>query len=116
MKVCFDGIGEQVVTFLNDTSAPCAAGDAVALSASGTVKKAAADAVFCGICLGGDGDCAAVQLGGVVTREYTGTTAPSLGYDKLVAAADGKVSAKSTGREYLVLTVDTTAKTVTFVL
>lgn len=116
MNVCFDGIGEQVVTFLNDSGSPAGKGDAVALSASGTVRKAAADSVFMGVCLGGDEEFTAVQTQGVITKAYTGATAPILGYDKLVAALDGKVSAKSTGREYLVLAVDTVGKTVTFVL
>lgn len=114
MKVCFDGIGKQVVTFLNDTAAPAKYGDEVAMSGSGTVKQVT-DGGFIGVCLGGDTECVAVQVRGVVTREYTGT-APAVGYDKLVAAAEGKVSAKSTGREYLVLAVDETGKTVTFVL
>lgn len=116
MKVSFEGIGEQVVTFLNNQTNAAAAGDPVCLSGNGEVKAAAADGAFAGICIGGDKEYAAVQLQGVVTREYTGTTAPTVGYVKLAAAADGKVSVGNAGREYLVLSVDTTAKSVTFIL
>lgn len=116
MKVSFEGIGEQIVTFLNNQTNGASAGDMVCLSGNGEVKAAAADAMFAGVCVGGDEEYAAVQLQGVVTRGYTGTTAPTVGYVKLTAAAGGKVSVGDTGREYLVLAVDTTAKNVTFVL
>ena len=56
-----------------------------------------------------------MQLAGVVTAPYTGT-APTVGYAKLSANGTGGVKASSTGREYLVLDIDPSANTVTFVL
>ena len=115
MKVSFDGIDSQVMTFHNSPAALAVPGDPVAMTAGGTVGLAAADAVFCGICVGGDETYSAVQVRGVITVPYTGT-APAVGYAKLASGGTGKVAAKTAGREYLVLVVDTTAKTVTFVL
>lgn len=115
MKVSFDGIGSLVMTFMNNKTAPAALNGPVAMSGNGEVKAAPADAAIVGVCVGGDKECAAVQMRGVVTCTYTGT-APAVGYAALAAAADGKVAAKSGSREFPVLAVDTTAKTVTFVL
>lgn len=114
MNVNFDGIGSQVMTFLNDPKSLAVPGDPVSISGNGEVQQAPADSVFIGVCLSGDEDYTAVQVSGVITCPYTGA-APTLGYTALVAAKSA-VAAKEGGREYLVLAVDTTAKTVTFVL
>ena len=47
MNVCFNGYGENVLTF--ETEGNVTAGDPVMISDSGTVEKA--DGAFCGICL-----------------------------------------------------------------
>ena len=60
MKVSFEGIGEVVMTFANNETAPAAAGDCVAMAANGEVKAAASGAVFCGVCVGADSGFAAV--------------------------------------------------------
>ena len=116
MKVSFEGIGEVVMTFANNETAPAAAGDCVAMAANGEVKAAASGAVFCGVCVGADSGFAAVQTGGVVTCAYSGSTAPAVGYGKLASGSDGTVAVNTSGREYVILAVDTTGKTVTFVL
>lgn len=116
MKVSFEGIGKTVMTFANNQSSPAAAGDCVAMSASGEVKAAASGAVLCGVCVGADSGFAAVQTDGVVTSAYSGSTAPAVGYGKLASGGSGTVAVNASGREYLILAVDTTAKTVTFVL
>jgi len=115
MNVSFEGIGSQVMTFLNDPAALAVPGDPVCMSANAQVKQAPADSAFIGVCLSGDEEYTAVQLRGVVTCPYTGT-APKVGTASLAAAAEGKVTAKAGGREALVLSVDTAAQTVTFVL
>ena len=69
---------------------------------------------FCGICRNGDEAYAAVQLSGAAKMTYSGTE-PVCGYAKLAASADG-VQASDGGREYLVVEVDTQAKTVTFIM
>ena len=57
-----------------------------------------------------------MQLAGFVTLSYSGT-APSLGYAALVADGSGGVkSAESSLRNRLVVDVDATAGTVTFLL
>lgn len=115
MKVSFEGIGKEVMTFLVSGTAPVKTGCGVALSGNGEVKAADANTPFAGICLHSSGDFAAVQTRGVVTCEYSGSSVPAVGYGKLAAAEQG-VTVHTGGREYLVLAVDTGAKTVTFVL
>ena len=64
------------------------------------------------------GACA-VALGGMVTAGYTVPAegaAPALGWSGLSADGEGGVQADADGSTYLVVDVDTTAKTVTFVL
>lgn len=114
MNVNFDGIGSQVMTFLNNSKSLAVPGDPVSVSGNGEVQQAPADSAFIGLCLSGDENYIAVQVSGVITCPYTGA-APALGYTAL-AAGKSAVAAKESGREYLVLAVNTTAKTVTFVL
>ena len=62
---------------------------------------------------------AARALGGMVTAGYTVPAegaAPALGWSGLSADGEGGVQADADGSTYLVVDVDTTAKTVTFVL
>jgi hypothetical protein len=51
----------------------------------------------------------------MVTAGYTGS-APALGWSGLAADGSGGVKTSETGREYLVVDVDTDAQTVTFAL
>lgn len=110
MNVSFNGFGENVVTF--ETEGSVGAGMPVMVSASGKVK--AANGVFCGICVGKRNGYAAVQLSGYVKVAFD--SAPAVGYTKLVGKS-GKVSTDtSTGREYLVVDIDTVAKTAGIIL
>ncbi len=110
MNVSFNGFGENVVTF--ETEGSVSAGMPVMVSESGKVK--AANGVFCGICVGERNGYAAVQLSGYV--KVTFSAAPAIGYTKLVGKS-GKVSTDtSTGREYLVVDIDTVAKTAGIIL
>ena len=62
-------------------------------------------------------DACSVQLRGFVTLPYSGTTAPSLGYNALEADGAGGVKVgESSARERLVVEVDATAGKVTFLL
>ena len=119
MTVSFEGIGENAITFYNAASSGAAAHWPVKLSAGSTVCKADDGGRFMGVCLSADGGFAAVATEGYINLTYTGT-APTVGYCRLVAAADGSVKVDSAatpvGGEYLVLDVDTTAKTVGFIL
>lgn len=111
MKVSFNGFGENVLTF--ETQGTITAPEPVMVTADG--KVGAANGVFCGICTAVRNGYAAVQLKGYVTVPYSGT-APTVGYAKL-KATDGKAVVDATnGREYLVIDVDTTAKTAGIIL
>ena len=58
-------------------------------------------------------------MGGMVTAGYTVPAegaAPALGWSGLSADGEGGVQADADGSTHLVVDVDTTAKTVTFVL
>lgn len=108
MKISFEGIGQRVVTFAKDGATE---GRVCKLSANDTVKDCAAGEVFCGVTAHSEEEAAAVITSGFVTLGYSGS-APSLGYAKLAANASGGVAVHASGREYLVLHVDTAAKTV----
>ena len=116
MKVSFGGIGESVATFYNNASSGAAPGGVAKISANGEVAACANGNAFCGVCVSSDDNFAAVQISGFVTLPYAGT-APARGYVKLSAAGSREVKADaSAGREYLVIEVDTVAKTVGFIL
>ena len=100
MKVCYEGIGELCATFSCGNlaeGAPVIAGVVKAVSRGK--------------------DACSVQLRGFVTLPYSGTTAPSLGYNALEADGAGGVKVgESSARERLVVEVDATAGKVTFLL
>ena len=97
MKLSYEGIGQWAATFACDDLAE---GELVKVSANGTVAACAAGDDFCGMVLsvGRGGDACAV------------------GWSGLSADGEGGVQADADGSTYLVVDVDTTAKTVTFVL
>ena len=67
MNVNFNGAGENVLTFIADSSVT-EAGIPVKVSADGTVAKCGANEPFCGICVGVRNGYAAVQIAGYVRR------------------------------------------------
>ena len=111
MDICFEGIGQTTATF--QVAGEVQPGMVVALTASGTVGKGAANALPCGVVLGSArGGAAAVQIGGAAKVSYTGTTAPTAGWQTLACDGTGGVTVVTTGGlKFLVLAVDTTAKT-----
>jgi predicted RecA/RadA family phage recombinase len=113
MKVSFEGIGEQVLSF--NKASGVSKGSLVKLSTNATVAACAAGNKFAGVCVNVSCSFAEVKTAGYVELAYTGD-APSVGYAALVAAAADKVKADSSGREYLVIKVDTTAQTVGFMM
>lgn len=108
MKVCFNGIGQQVVTFMDGGSVK---GQVCKVSDGGTVAACDSGDVFAGVVVYTDGDWADVQLKGYVTVPFTGT-APSPGWCDMVGDGSGGVNVSNDGRKCLVAEVDTTAKTV----
>lgn len=111
MDICFEGIGQTTATF--QVAGEVQPGMVVALTASGTVSKGAANALPCGVVLGGvRKGAAAVQIGGAAKVGYSGDTAPAVGWQSLACDGAGGVTAVTTGGlKCLVLAVDTTAKT-----
>ena len=106
MKVSFEGIDEKVVTFYNNSTSPAAAGEVVKISGNGEVSACSAGDRICGVCLAADEDHAAVQMGGYMKLDYSGT-APAAGYATLAADGMGGVKGVSTGgATYLVIDVD----------
>ena len=111
MSVSFHGIGQVCATFLGDGTE----GQVVKMSGKGTVAACSAGESFCGVALCAKDDACAVQVAGFVTVPYS-STEPTPGYAKLSADGTGGVKTDEGGREYLVVSVDTAAKSVTILL
>lgn len=109
----FKGFGENVLTFKCDNTVK--AGSCVKIKSSGTVTAAVDSNDFMGVCLNVRNSCAAVQMNGYTEMKYSGS-APNVGYSRLTSAGTGKVKADTSGREYLVIGVDTANTTVGFIL
>ncbi len=112
MSVSFGGFNMNTATF--KMTGEIAKNSPVKMSSSETVAACAGGEEFCGFAVDCGNGFASVQLCGAVTAPYTGT-APSVGYETLAGSGD-KVTVSDSGREYLVIAVDTTASTVTFLM
>jgi hypothetical protein len=111
MKVGFEGIGQELATFLAEDGLK--SGQVCTVTGSGTVGTCEAGKRFCGVALhAGDGK-AAVQLRGFVTAAYTGDSAPDLGFTALTADGNGGVTVGGS-ETYLVVQVDSATNTVGF--
>lgn len=105
MKVSFEGMGEQVVTFEAETSGSgaVAAGKPVVVSANGKVSAASKSGdVPAGVAVSVRGDYAAVQVAGYVTLPCAGSL--TVGYQHIQLDASGKVTAASTGGRGVLVT------------
>lgn len=115
MKGSFEGIGQWAATFAcaNDV----AEGQMVRVSENGAVTACADGEKFTGqaVVVGRDGAGCSVVMGGMVTAPYTGS-APALGWNGLSGNGTGGVKADTSGREYLVVDVDTAGMLVTFAM
>ena len=114
MTTNFNGFNEKVLTFECDTEIN--AGTPVKLTANGKVGVCAAGDRFVGIALGSRGGYASVLVEGYVTLHYTGT-APTVNHTKLVADGNGGVKVDAAnGSEVVAVDVDTTEKTIGFIM
>lgn len=111
MNINFNGYGENVLTFIADSSLT-ETGVPVKMSGDGTVAKCVANDLFCGVCVGLRGGYAAVQLNGYVRLPAGAKIDP--GFKKLGVGNDGKIVVNTPGRELLVL--DSTETEVGFIL
>ena len=112
MSVSFNGFNENTATFRANEE--ILNGVPVKMSGSDTVSAAVGGEAFCGIATECSGGYASVQLSGAVRMKISGAS-PEAGYVKLVSDGEG-VSVSENGREYLVVSVDETASTVTFIM
>ena len=115
MKVSFEGIGENIVTFYNSKTSGAAADAPVKMSGACETAKCADGERFFGVAVAGDTEFAAVQVEGYVELPYSGAE-PAVGFGKLAANGAGGVKAAEAGGEFLIIDVDTTNKVVGFML
>lgn len=111
MKISFEGIGEKLVTFIGEK---VKVGDAVKVSGAGTVSACSDGESFDGFVAGLSGEYAGVVIGGAVTAAYSGG-APGFGSVELCADGGGGVRSGK-GVKCLVVDVDETDETVTFIM
>ena len=102
MAVSFQGFHETAATF--DVSGALSEGTPVKMSGNGEVSACAAGDNFCGAALAVREGLATVQLGGYAVLSYSGT-APTVGYNTLVADGAGGVKVLQGGRSLLVVEV-----------
>lgn len=100
MNVNFNGYGENVATFIADSSLT-EPGVPVKIVADGTVGACSSGEKFCGICVAVRDGYAAVQLTGYVKVKTN--VKLTLGYAKLTSGANGAVASNSAGIERLVI-------------
>lgn len=113
MSVSYAGFNANSLTFRCSTKID--KGLPVKIYKSDNVKVCEDEDIFHGFAVDGDSDYVSVQLSGIVTAEYTGA-APAVGMSTLVSNSLGMLKVSTTGRECLVISVDETAKTVTFLM
>ncbi len=113
MSVSYAGFNVNSLTFC--CSMQINKGTPVKLYRSNSVMPCVDGDVFHGIAVDGDEKYVAVQMKGIVTVNYSGT-APTAGLNKLGANVSGGIKVTTNGNEYLVLSVDEDAKTVTFLM
>ncbi len=114
MATSYQSLGQECASFyINDNAAfgtPCK------VIGNNTVAPCEASDAFCGIIQSVRDGLACVAYRGFVTAHYSGTV-PSKGYCMLSAGEDGTVAVASKGAtSYLVVNVDLSAQTVTFLI
>ena len=112
MSVSFGGFNENTATF--KATEDIAKNSAVKMSESNTVAACSGGEAFIGTAKKCDSGYVSGQLSGTVKAEYSGSV-PAVGFTKLAGDGD-KVTVSDNGREYLVVAVDETANTVTFIM
>lgn len=112
----FYAVSQQHLTFLAEEGV--VPGAFVKLSANGTVAPCTAGDKPIGICKANEGDCASVQLGGHCKAAYTlpESAQIALGYQTFVCSDAKTLKPNASGREILVLSIDTAEKTADILL
>lgn len=107
MNISYEEIGHMSVTF---PAGACEVGKVCKVNAEGAVTGCPGGDCFCGVVESIHGSFAGVQIHGFAKVGYSGT-APTCGYVKLAANGGGGVAVNTSGKEYLVVKVDTAEKT-----
>ena len=113
MSLSYEGFNYNALTFR--CSEKINSGTPVRICRSDNVMACSVNDEFHGVAVDGDTGYVSVQLKGMVKMYYTGT-APATGYCCLAANGANGVKAATEGNKYLVVSVDETAHTVTFLM
>lgn len=113
MAISYDSIGQECVTARCSSSVP--AGYPCKFTTSNTVSACSDANAFHGIAMAQNGNLVTLAVRGFVTLPYSGS-APTVGYCPLAAASAGKVKKLEGAKEHLVVCVDISKSTVTFLL
>ena len=113
MSVSLNGINEKYITFC--ANGTLTEGLPVKMYSNNTVAACSDGDQVIGIVKSVRNGYATVQVSGTVTLGYTGT-APTVGLRIIDADGSGGVSIASSGRQVLVVSVDTTAAKVTAIM
>lgn len=103
MDINFNGYGENIATFLADSSIT-KAGTPVKMKSPFEVTACASGDNMIGVAVNIRDGYAAVQLSGYVELD-TSDSAITVGYNKLAVSTNNTVESSETGREYLVVNV-----------
>ena len=102
MKVSFEGINENVVTFY--AAENVTPGNPVKFVENGKVGACADSDPFIGVAVNVTEDSfASVLMREYVTLTYSGTTAPGFGRTKFLADNAGGIKVSTSGNEYIVV-------------
>lgn len=94
MNISFNGINESIVTF--KAQGDMKPGDLVSVCSDDTVKKAAANTNFIGVCISCKSGLAAVQISGFASIRVKELKAVTFGLQYFVADDDGSLKSTET--------------------
>ena len=116
MNVDFYAVSQKHLTFLAEEGV--VPGTVVKITANATVSPCASGDTPIGICTASEGDCVSVQLEGHCKITYASPeeTPVNLGYQQLVCSDATTLKAADTGRQVLVLSVDSEKHTAEILL
>lgn len=113
MSISFEGIGEVSATFRAQNNAAIKPGNVLCLTDNLEVGLGSAGTIPCGVAASVSSDgYVGVVISGLLEVPYTGTSAPTAGWNTLAADGLGGVSVPTEGgASFLVISVDSAAHT-----
>lgn len=113
MTVSLNGYGENTATF--KFTGLVSPNQPVTMAENFTVKPCESGDIFIGSAVNAKGEYACIKLSGYTEFSYSGT-APTVGVCSLAADGNGKVCVSDSGRQYIVVNVNTDNSTVGILL